>query len=363
MDGKRVSVELGPRSYDVHVAADITRHVGALIRQRLPKAQLGIITDETVWRLHGHTLAQSLSDADYRVPVAAIAPGEKSKTLDTVGELYERCLDWHLTRTDAVVAFGGGVVGDIAGFVAATYLRGIAVFHVPTTVVACVDSSVGGKTGVDLDRGKNLVGAFHQPAGVYADPTLLATLDRREFAGGLAEVVKYGVIMDADFFRFIQQNIEGVLSVAPETMLEVITRSCNLKALVVTQDEREQGRRAILNYGHTFGHGLETASGYGKYLHGEAVSIGMVAAAGVARVKGLIVDEAAEAQRGLLVKLGLPVAPDGDDIDKAIAHMRYDKKLRGANLRMVLPIGIGQVVVEEVDDATVRKGLRYAFGV
>jgi len=359
---RRVTVELGQRSYDIHIAPGAIERVGRLVRDRLPDARLGIITDETVWRLHGRALAQSLSDAGCKVPVAAITPGERSKSLDTVGQLYERCLDWRLGRADALVAFGGGVVGDIAGFVAATYLRGIEFFQVPTTVVACVDSSVGGKTGVDLARGKNLVGAFHQPAGVYADPKLLATLDRREFIAGLAEVVKYGMIMDAEFFDFLQHNVEAVLQIEPAAMLEVVGRSCRLKALVVGQDEREQGRRAILNYGHTFGHGLEAASGYGKYLHGEAVAIGMVAAAGVACVRGHIVDETAEAQRRLLMKLGLPVAPAGDDIDEVLKHMRYDKKVRTGRLRMVLPTGMGGVVVEEVDDADLRKGIRYAFG-
>jgi 3-dehydroquinate synthase len=362
MTNRKVRVGLGARSYEIRIASGLVTQVGGRVKKLLPQARFGIITDAIVWNLHGKALAEGMARAGYDAPVAAITPGESSKNLDTVAELYERCLDWELQRSDAIIAFGGGVVGDIAGFVAATYMRGIPVIQVPTTVLACVDSSVGGKTGVDLPRAKNMVGVFHQPRAVVIDPELLLTLERRQFTAGLGEVVKHGVILDEKYFRYLEDNVEAIVEMAPDVMREVIYGSCKIKAAVVSADERERGQRAILNYGHTFGHALEASSGYGKYLHGEAISLGMVVAAGVAHEKTLMIEEDCERQRRLMMKLNMPVMPDEFDVDKVIEHAKYDKKGLMGKLRMVLPTKIGRVVIQEVSEADLRAGIRHAFG-
>jgi 3-dehydroquinate synthase len=256
------------------------------------------------------------------------------------------------------VAVGGGVVGDLAGFVAATYNRGLPLLMVPTTLLAMVDSSVGGKVGVNLPQGKNLVGAFHQPAGVWIDTSLLDTLPDREYRSGLAEVVKYGVIRDAEFFEWLEKNAPAVLAREPAAVAHVVARSCRLKADVVEQDEREEtGLRMVLNYGHTFAHAFESVGGYGTWLHGEAVAAGMVCASRLAERRGLISAEMTERQSALLARFQLPTARKPEwDVDRLIEAMRRDKKNVGGRMRFVLPTRLGDVApFDEVPEAQVRE--------
>jgi 3-dehydroquinate synthase len=276
--------------------------------------------------------------------------------------LYDRLADRLADRRTLVVAVGGGVIGDLAGFVAATYNRGLPLLMVPTTLLAMVDSSVGGKVGVNHPRAKNLIGAFHQPVGVWIDTAVLATLPEREYRSGLAEVVKYGVILDADFFAYLEENAAAVLGRDPEAVRHVVARSCRLKAAVVERDEREEtGLRAVLNYGHTFAHAFETVAGYGTWLHGEAVAAGMVCASRLAERRGLIDAATTERQRRLLERFGLPTAPRPWPADDLLAVMRIDKKNVAGRMRFVLPRRLGEVaLIDDVPEDDVRRTLETA---
>jgi 3-dehydroquinate synthase len=310
-------------------------------------------------RAHAERLAVRLGSAE----VTAVPAGEGSKSLPAAGELYERLAAIAADRRTAVVAVGGGVVGDLAGFVAATYNRGLPLVMVPTTLLAMVDSSVGGKVGINLPQGKNLVGAFHQPAGVWIDTALLDTLPDREYRSGLAEVAKYGVIVDAEFFAWLEGNAAAVLSRQPVAVAHVVARCCRLKADIVEQDEREEtGLRMVLNYGHTFAHAFESVAGYGTWLHGEAVAAGMVCASRLAERRGLIPGEVTERQSALLTMFQLPTAhPPEWDAGRLIEAMRRDKKNLAGRLRFVLPTRLGHVAAfDDVPEAQVREVLAAA---
>jgi 3-dehydroquinate synthase len=290
-----------------------------------------------------------------------VPPGEPSKSLAQAAVLYDALADLPADRSTLIVAVGGGVVGDLAGFVAATYNRGLPLVMVPTTLLAMVDSSVGGKVAVNHPKGKNLIGAFHQPAGVWVDTAVLDTLPDREFKSGLAEVVKYGVILDPDFFAFLEQNAADVLARQPVPLEHVVARSCRLKADVVEQDEREEtGLRAVLNYGHTFAHAFETVGGYGTWLHGEAVAAGMACASRLAERRNLIPAEVTDRQVRLLERFGLPTAALPDwPADALVEVMRRDKKARGGRMRFILPKRLGEVeLVADIPERLVREVLR-----
>ncbi|MGN6512251.1 MAG: 3-dehydroquinate synthase [Lysobacteraceae bacterium] len=302
--------------------------------------------------LSAHTQAQVL--------VSCIAAGEASKTLASFGELVRELADFGATRDACVFALGGGVVGDLAGFAAACWMRGIDVVQLPTSLLAMVDSSVGGKTAVDLPQGKNLVGAFHPPRAVFADTTTLRTLPARELRAGLAEVVKYGAIRDAAFLGWLDAHAAALLAGDDGVLAEAIATSCAHKAAIVERDPRERGERALLNFGHTFAHAIEAEQGYGGLVHGEAVAVGMVLAARLAAALGLAADADADALAALLARCGLPVAlPDGLDADALLARMRLDKKADAGGLRFVLWDGPGRArVVAGVPDDAVRAVLR-----
>jgi 3-dehydroquinate synthase len=356
-----VRVNLGPRSYDIALTTADPAGVGPFARLVAPRsASALVVTDENV-APHAREIEARLSDLGLRTALTALPPGEETKSLAFAAALYDRLAEMPADRRTLVVAVGGGVVGDLAGFAAATYNRGLPLLMVPTSLLAMVDSSVGGKVGVNHPKGKNLIGAFHQPAGVWIDTAFLTTLPDREFLSGLAEVVKYGVILDAAFFDHLEANAAGVLGRQAGQLEHVIGRSCQLKADVVEHDEREEtGLRAVLNYGHTFAHAFETVGGYGSWLHGEAVAAGMVCASRLAERMDLIPPAVTARQVKLLQAFGLPTAPDPQwPADDLIAVMRRDKKAQGGRLRFVLPTRLGRVeMFGDAPEALVREVLR-----
>ena len=343
------------RSYAIHVGSGILGQLGSLLAAA-GSGRAVVIADVAVVEPHAATVVAGLEQAGLDANLLTVPSGEASKSLVEAGRLWESLAQLGIDRQTVVVAVGGGVVGDLAGFVAAGFARGVPCWQVPTTLVAQVDSAIGGKTGINLRAGKNLVGAFWQPRGVIADIDTLATLPNREFISGLAEVVKYGMILDADFFAWLEDNATAVVTREPAAIGHIVHRSAELKAFVVERDEREQtGLRACLNYGHTFAHAFETATGYGTLLHGEAVSLGMVAAARLAADLGRIDEAVATRQRRLLEQFGLPVVTDtlhGISDDTLLAIMARDKKALHGRLRFVLPDRIGQVeLIKGVDHA------------
>jgi 3-dehydroquinate synthase len=350
-----VRVNLGPRSYDIAVTSDDAAGLGLFARGRA-RGTLAVVVTDTNVAPHAAAAAAALEGAGFRPQVVTLPAGEAQKALAVAAQLYDRLADLLADRRTLVVAVGGGVIGDLAGFVAATYNRGLPLLMVPTTLLAMVDSSVGGKVGVNHPRAKNLIGAFHQPVGVWIDTAVLCTLPDREYRSGLAEVVKYGVILDADFFAYLEQNAAAVLARDPAAVRHVVAQSCRLKADVVERDEREEtGLRAVLNYGHTFAHAFETVAGYGAWLHGEAVAAGMVCASRLAERRALIDTATTERQRRLLERFGLPTAPRRWPADDLLAVMRNDKKNVAGRLRLVLPRRLGEVALfDDVPEDDVR---------
>jgi 3-dehydroquinate synthase len=349
-----VRVEFGPRSYDIVIGSNDLAGLGPFVRQRVRGTKAFVVTDTNV-RPHAKEVVGALDDVGLHPHLGTLPPGEEQKALAVVSGLYDRLVEVEADRRTVIVAVGGGVIGDLAGFVAATYNRGLALVMVPTTLLAMVDSSVGGKVGVNHPRGKNLIGAFHQPAGVWIDTAVLGTLPDREYRSGLAEVVKYGVILDADFFTYLEANAAAIRDRQPEVMRQIVERCCRLKANVVEKDEREEtGLRAILNYGHTFAHAFEAVGGYGSWLHGEAVAAGMVCASRLAERRGLVGTEATERQMRLLEQFGLPTAPRAWPIADLLAAMRIDKKATAGRVRFILPRRLGEVALfDDVPDSEV----------
>lgn len=355
---KRVRVDLGERSYDVTIEAGAIKHVADFLPRGFSPTRVFVISDENVAGLYCEVVMGSFREKGFETSSAVIPPGEGQKNLTRVESLYHVMLEAGLDRRSLVVALGGGVVGDVAGFAAGTYMRGIPIVQVATTIVAQVDSSVGGKTGVDLAEGKNLVGVFHQPLAVVIDPETLSTLPDKEVAAGLAEMIKHGVITDEDYFARLEKLGAGLLSMDVETAEEMIVRSVEVKADVVSRDEREGGLRAILNFGHTVGHALEALSGYSRFLHGEAVSVGMVAEAKIAGVLGLCDGEVAGRIASLLGELGLPTTGEGFAAGEVIEAFARDKKSVGGTARFVLPERIGRVRLGvEVEGGALVEGL------
>ncbi|MGB5247352.1 MAG: 3-dehydroquinate synthase [Woeseia sp.] len=333
-----LTVTLGARSYPIHIGRgllghfDLARHVGG------PAAV--IVSNETVAPHYMERLSAMLQDRELQTVI--LRDGEAFKTLDAVSQILDVLANGGAGRDTTLIALGGGVVGDIAGFAAACYMRGVPFIQVPTTLLAQVDSSVGGKTGVNHPRGKNLIGAFHQPRLVLIDTETLATLPDRELSAGLAEVIKHGAIADAEFFSWLENNIDALLQRDAEALAFAIRRCCEIKAGVVAEDEREQGKRALLNFGHTFGHAIENSLGYGEWLHGEAVAAGMVMAAELS-------DLAAEQQtrlRDLIRRAGLPVEPPPVTAAELRAAMGMDKKIKGKQLRFILLRQLGEAFID-----------------
>lgn len=355
-----VRVNLGPRSYDIAFAQGDAAGVGAFVRSTLPKSSTALVVCDANTQPHARAIETSLASGGVRTGFATVPAGEASKGMEQLAKLYDALYELAADRKTCVVAVGGGVIGDLAGFAAATYNRGLPLVMVPTTLLSMVDSSVGGKTGINHPKGKNLIGAFHQPSGVWVDLAYLRTLPEREYLSGLAEVVKYGVILDAEFFAHLEANAVAVRDRKSELLASVVSRCCRLKADVVEKDEYETtGLRAVLNYGHTFAHAYETCSGYGTLLHGEAVAIGMMDAAKLACELKLIGADFVERQRKLLQALWLPTTPLASfATDDLIAVMRRDKKAVGGQMRFILPTRIGEVkLFDTVPESLVRSVL------
>jgi 3-dehydroquinate synthase len=341
---KTLDVALGARSYPIHVGAGVLARTGDLLAG-LPSRRAVVVTNATVARHWLGALRASLASADFAVDVVLIPDGEAHKSMATLNDVLTRLLELRAERTTTIVALGGGVVGDLAGFAAAVFQRGMPFVQVPTTLLAQVDSSVGGKTAVNHPLGKNMIGAFWQPRAVLVDTACLATLPDRELSAGLAEIVKAAAIRDADFFAWLERSMDALVARADGALVHAIVASCRIKAAVVAADERETGERALLNFGHTFGHAIENAAGYGAWLHGEAVAAGMSIAARLsARVCGLPVGDA-ERLDALLARARLPLVPPALPLERWLELMARDKKVEAGKIRFVLLEALGRAVV------------------
>ncbi|MBM5821588.1 MAG: 3-dehydroquinate synthase [Cyanobacteria bacterium K_Offshore_surface_m2_011] len=371
---RTITVSLAADPYPVLIGEGLLAGLGSFLLERgIPSGtRVLMVTNPDVEGFHGARARQSLEASGFDVRTLVIEAGEEQKTPATVAAIHDAAFAHRLERSSLIVALGGGVVGDMAGYAAATWLRGIAVVQVPTTLLAMVDAAIGGKTGVNHPGGKNLIGAFHQPKLVLIDPLVLATLPEREFRAGMAEVIKYAVIGDAILFRDLETAAErdprgGLASreaVGPVLLQRLLERSAAAKARVVAADEREGGLRAILNYGHTLGHAVENLSGYGTWLHGEAVGLGMLAAGDIAVPMGLWSQEDRDRQRRLIAAAGLPMDWPALDPEAVLASLQADKKVRQGKVRFVLPTGVGSVTIrDDVEPATIRAALAFATSI
>lgn len=350
-----VQVALGERSYPIHIG-DGLLEIAGLLREPVLGRQVAVITNDVVAPLYLQSVTRSLQGL--QVDVHVLPDGERHKNLTSYGAIMDFLVANRHNRSTTVIALGGGVVGDIAGFAAATYQRGVDFIQVPTTLLAQVDSSVGGKTAVNHPSGKNMIGAFYQPRCVIADTAVLRSLQPREFVAGLAEVIKYGLIADSDFFDWLEDTAENLLERNALALAQAIRRSCEVKAEVVAADENETGLRAILNFGHTFAHAMEMLTGYRTLLHGEAVGVGMVMAADLSVRQGLLRIAAAQRIKSLIARFGLRVTPPELDADRMISAMGMDKKVIDGNLRLVLIEAIGRVsVTESISSTALRETL------
>lgn len=355
---QQIQVDLGERSYPIYIGRNLMTESGTWSRFLTGKHIL-IVTNETVAPLYLQSLVATLSSIG-KVQVLELPDGEQYKTLTWLDKIYTEALEHNLARDCVFVALGGGVIGDMTGFAAACYQRGVDFIQVPTTLLSQVDSSVGGKTAVNHPLGKNMIGAFYQPKQVVIDTECLNTLPQREFAAGMAEVIKYGIIWDIQLFEYLETNVDALKCLDADALAYTIARCCEIKAEVVAEDETERGVRALLNLGHTFGHAIEAEMGYGNWLHGEAVAAGMVLAAETAVAMGMLEESKLRRIANLISAFDLPIsAPDSMDFDSFIKHMRRDKKVLAGQLRLVLPSDIGKAeVVSSTDDALLQEVIR-----
>ncbi|HEX5379224.1 MAG TPA: 3-dehydroquinate synthase [Phenylobacterium sp.] len=360
-----IPVGLGERAYEVVVGRGLIAEAGTRIRPFLKRDRVAVVSDETVWSLHGAALTAALALAGIEAQAVIVPPGEQTKSFEGLAEVCDRLLALELDRGDLIVAFGGGVVGDLAGFAASIYKRGIDFVQIPTTLLAQVDSSVGGKTAIDTARGKNLIGAFHPPRLVLADLDVLATLPDREMRAGYAEVIKYGLLGDFAFFEWLEANAADVLAREPEALIHAVARSVEMKAEIVIEDEREAGRRALLNLGHTFGHALEAETGYGEaLLHGEAVAAGSAIAFRFSAAQGLCDAQDARRAEAAIAAAGLPtrmseVSRTPFQAEALVRHMAQDKKAEDGRLTFILARALGEAfVAKDVDAQAVTRFLK-----
>jgi 3-dehydroquinate synthase len=340
-----LNVDLDERSYPIYIGSGLLNEADLLTRHIHGQTAL-IVSNSTVAPLYLESVQQSLDNGGIRYDCIILDDGEQHKTLESMTRIIDMLLEKRHDRRTTVIALGGGVIGDIAGFAASVYQRGVNFIQLPTTLLSQVDSSVGGKTGVNHPLGKNMIGSFYQPRCVIADIDTFKTLPARELAAGLAEVIKYGLIYDAEFFSWLEGNVDGLLKLDPELLAQAVLVSCEIKARVVEQDERESGLRAILNLGHTFGHAIETVMGYGNWLHGEAVAAGMVMAIDLSIREGLVDEALRKRSIDLLSRAGLPVSPPADiSVEQYLDVMAIDKKTLDGNIRLVLLRALGEAFV------------------
>ncbi|MCL2926606.1 MAG: 3-dehydroquinate synthase [Trichodesmium sp. St16_bin4-tuft] len=356
-----ITVQLPQKSYEIAIASGHLDQLGRKMESLNLGKKVLLVSNPEIFAHYGERAIISLQEAGFDVSDCILPSGEEYKTPQNLNHIYDAALAHRLERSSTIVALGGGVVGDMTGFAAATWLRGLNVVQVPTSLLAMVDAAIGGKTGVNHPQGKNLIGAFHQPRLVLIDPEVLKTLPLREFRGGMAEVIKYGVIWDAELFFQMEnsQSLDDINNLTPGLLEEILIRSCQSKAHVVAKDEKESGLRAILNYGHTIGHAVESLTGYTAVTHGEAVSIGMVAASLLALELGMWDEQSDRRQLVLIEKASLPTKlPDGLDIDDILVSLQTDKKVKAGKVRFVLPTGIGSVTVtDKVSQDVLRRVL------
>ncbi len=354
-----IPVHLGNRSYDIVVEPGALATAGARLAGLGVGSRAALVSDAAILSLYGKTVLASLEAAGFGVTVVEVPEGEAAKTLATAERCWDALLSEGLDRTSTVLALGGGAVGDVAGFVAATYMRGVNFMQVPTTILAQVDASIGGKTAIDHPRAKSLIGAFYQPRLVLVDPGVARTLSEREFRSGLAEIVKHGIVLDAGYFAEVESSVDALLARDLTALERIVGGSCRLKASVVERDERENELRHVLNYGHTIGHALEAATGYARFTHGEAVSLGIVAEARLARRLGLASDETVARQERLLAAVGLPVSATSIDTDAVLDAIGRDKKARDGRVPFVMAPRIGTFrLVYDVPREEIRTVLR-----
>jgi 3-dehydroquinate synthase len=347
-----LSVALGSRSYPIHIGSGLISSA-ALYAPHLAGGGTAIVTNDVVAPLYLSRLTKALGDG--RVAEIVVPDGEQAKSWQTLNRVFDALLKARCGRDTLIVALGGGVIGDLAGFAAAVYQRGVPFVQVPTTLLAQVDSSVGGKTAINHALGKNMIGAFHQPRAVISDVATLDTLPERELRSGLAEVIKHGLALDAAFFEWLESNVEKILEKDPAALVHAVRRSCELKARIVAEDERESGARARLNFGHTFGHAIEAATGYGAWLHGEAVAAGMVMAAELSQLMGHLRKNEVSRVRALLKRAGLPVAGPALAPERLLELMAVDKKAAKGRTRFVVLEAMGRAALRaDIDDAAVR---------
>ena len=343
---KTIRVNLPANSYNIYIDKGLLERIGDfLVKEKGPCKTL-MITDTNIGKVYSRVVTESLTKNKFDVRLVSIKPGEEQKTLETALILYDACFDHKLDRNSLIVALGGGVVGDISGFVASTFMRGIPFIQVPTSLLAQVDSSIGGKVAVNHPKGKNMIGSFYQPQAVFIDTDTLSTLPALELVAGLVEIIKYGVIKDAELFEYIEKSLYDILQLNNNALLKIIATSCQIKANVVEEDEKEKYLRAILNYGHTIGHAIETLTNYTKYRHGEAVAIGMLYATQIAIEMGLTNNTVFERQLSLIKRLGLSLHT-GLKPEDVIKTLYTDKKVIGGRLRFILPTKIGEVIISD----------------
>ncbi len=340
-----LTVDLGVRSYPIHIGSGLLQRAD-LLASHLPYKRAALISNETVFPLFGTCLLKNLTSSGVETVPVILPDGESHKTWETLDRIFDALLSHALDRKSTLIALGGGVIGDLVGFAAATYQRGVPFIQIPTTLLAQVDSSIGGKTAVNHARGKNMIGSFYQPKLVLADTDTLKTLPQREFCAGLAEVIKYGLIRDAEFFSWLEAHLDNLLARDSAALTHAILRSCENKAAVVAADEREQGERALLNLGHTFGHAIEVALGYGQWLHGEAVAAGTVMAARLSCELGHCSEADLKRAIAILERAGLPVQAPAIAAERMLELMQLDKKNESGQIRLILLHGIGEAFVE-----------------
>ncbi len=357
-ESAHLDVHAASARYAVDIGPGLAERLSTILDRVHAPARRFVVSSATIWRLHGRSIASAMKEGTIEDSPILIPDGERYKTVQTVGRVYDALIRTNADRATTLIAFGGGVIGDVVGFAAATYLRGIPVVQVPTTLLAQVDSAIGGKVGVNHALGKNLIGAFHQPLAVVIDPLLLGTLPRREFRAGLYEVVKYGVIASRTLFERVDSGLPAIFAREPSALMPILTESCRIKATIVGEDERESGPRRALNFGHTAGHALEAVTKYRRFRHGEAVAYGMLVAADLAVRRGAMSEADREALAALITRMG-PLPPVGDlPAAQIIEAMGRDKKVVAGRLHFVLPRSLGETqMVTDVTDAEMRAAL------